>query len=400
MLSPRIPVIYGAAAIGAPGTFCALTNTEQAQRVVDALFDPGVEPQPELRQKIISLNDADDGHGDSSGLVREPVSLYAIDTSNVHTENSCFSFQILAQMDLHGCVIDTKFYPLVPGDHARVKLREAFDRMLASLGDKRVRVLYLNAPDHATPFSETFAAMDELHKEGKFEMLGLSNYRTHEVGEIVTLCRANGWVVPAVYQGLYNAIDRMVESELLPCLRQFGIKFAAYGPLAGGYLVGDLLFEPEPSRVRLHLDLPPSAAIVDHLLPSVNDLRQSLRGSGRHFDSRNPFSAWYQSRYLNSRINNAVFRLCAVLKLYGLSLHEASLRWLQHHSALVPSDLGMIFGGRTPDQVKQTLTYCTYGPLPDVILEAFEECYTEIRGGLPGFWMHPAWDDRLRENSQ
>lgn len=34
-------------------------------------------------------------------------------------------------------------------------------------------------------------------------------------------------------QGMYNATTRQVETELLPCLRYFGMKFYAYNPLAG-----------------------------------------------------------------------------------------------------------------------------------------------------------------------
>lgn len=32
---------------------------------------------------------------------------------------------------------------------------------------------------------------------------------------------------------MYNATTRQVETELLPCLRNYGIKFYAYNPLAG-----------------------------------------------------------------------------------------------------------------------------------------------------------------------
>lgn len=45
------------------------------------------------------------------------------------------------------------------------------------------------------------------------EMFGLSNFKTYEVAEIVTLCRTNGWTAPSVYEGLYSAIDRTVETE-------------------------------------------------------------------------------------------------------------------------------------------------------------------------------------------
>ena len=38
---------------------------------------------------------------------------------------------------------------------------------------------------------------------------------------------------PFCPQGMYNATTRQVETELLPCLRHFGLRFYAYNPLAG-----------------------------------------------------------------------------------------------------------------------------------------------------------------------
>ena len=53
---------------------------------------------------------------------------------------------------------------------------------------------------------------------------------------MVEICRHNGWMQPTVYQGMYNALTRDVERELFPCLRNYGIRFYAYNPLAGGML--------------------------------------------------------------------------------------------------------------------------------------------------------------------
>ena len=50
-------------------------------------------------------------------------------------------------------------------------------------------------------FTETLEALNELHKEGKFVQLGLSNFTAFEVAEVVMLCQANGWVRPSIYQG-------------------------------------------------------------------------------------------------------------------------------------------------------------------------------------------------------
>ena len=53
-----------------------------------------------------------------------------------------------------------------------------------------------------------------------------------EVAEVVGICKANGYVQPTVYQGIYNAMHRKVEPELFPCLRKFGIAFYEFNPRA------------------------------------------------------------------------------------------------------------------------------------------------------------------------
>lgn len=79
-------------------------------------------------------------------------------------------------------------------------------------------------------------AVNDLYKEGHFKKLGISNYMAWEVSAMVEMCRANGWVQPSVYQGVYNALHRTIEAELIPCLRHYEMAFYAYNPLAGGYL--------------------------------------------------------------------------------------------------------------------------------------------------------------------
>ncbi len=44
--------------------------------------------------------------------------------------------------------------------------------------------------------------------EGKFKELGLSNFAAWEVAEVYHICKKNGWVLPTVYQGMYNPITR------------------------------------------------------------------------------------------------------------------------------------------------------------------------------------------------
>jgi aflatoxin B1 aldehyde reductase len=78
---------------------------------------------------------------------------------------------------------------------------------LKELGADCVDIYYLHAPDHSVPYVETLAAVDALHKEGKFVQFGLSNYAAWEVAEIWNICNERGWVRPTVFQAMYNAIS-------------------------------------------------------------------------------------------------------------------------------------------------------------------------------------------------
>lgn len=79
-------------------------------------------------------------------------------------------------------------------------IRSQLETSLKRLQCPRVDLFYLHAPDHSTPVEETLRACHQLHQEGKFVELGLSNYASWEVAEICTLCKSNGWILPTVYQ--------------------------------------------------------------------------------------------------------------------------------------------------------------------------------------------------------
>lgn len=131
-------------------------------------------------------------------------------------------------------------------------------------------------------------------------------------------------MVPTVYEGAYNIIDRRVEDELFPCLRKFNIKFAAYCPLAGGYLT-DRFFVPDPTKeVTLS-----------------------------KFSTNDPFSSFYTGRYLLSA--NAVAELLEAVKAHELTLAEVALRWLQWHSNMQPDDHGVIVAVSNKKQLETNL---------------------------------------------
>uniref|UniRef100_H9GGS8 NADP-dependent oxidoreductase domain-containing protein n=1 Tax=Anolis carolinensis TaxID=28377 RepID=H9GGS8_ANOCA len=198
-------------------------------------------------------------------------------------------------------------------------LRSQLEGSLARLRTPRVALFYLHAPDHQAPLHETLAACNQLHKEGKFKELGLSNYAAWQVAEIYTLCKANHWVLPSVYQGMYNATTRQVETELLPCLRHFGIRFYAYNPLAGGLLTGKYKYE---------------------------DL--AVQPEGRFFG--NDWAQAYRDRYWKKHHFEGISLVEGALReAYAPetpTLTSAALRWVYHHSQLQVTTGGSLCADR------------------------------------------------------
>jgi aflatoxin B1 aldehyde reductase len=124
--------------------------------------------------------------------------------------------------------IHTKVMSFAPGDHEPAKITASIDKSLHDLQTSSVAIMYLHVPDRQTPMEDVMAAMNEAHQQGKFKRFGVSNYTAEEVGKMVEICEAMGYVKPSVYQGHYNPLVRGGETELFPLLRKHNISFYAY----------------------------------------------------------------------------------------------------------------------------------------------------------------------------
>lgn len=70
------------------------------------------------------------------------------------------------------------------------------------------------------------------------EELGLSNFMSWEVAEVVGICERRGFIKPTVYQGVYNLLDRNTEPELVIS----GFIARLNRPLTGSYIGYSLVF--------------------------------------------------------------------------------------------------------------------------------------------------------------
>jgi aflatoxin B1 aldehyde reductase len=240
--------------------------------------------------------------------------------------------------------IATKAPGFSPGSLAFQKVLDNCNTSLAALKQSKLDLYYFHGPDRATPLEESLRAINQLYREGKFARFGVSNYHATEVQTILDICDKQDFVRPSVYQGGYNALARAGEKELFPLLRKHNIAFYAYSPLAGGYF----------SRPTAELRSPPEGSRMDQMAV---------------------FSAMYVND-LSLEIHDALSKVC---EGEGLTLKEATLRWLMHHSILGEED-GVILGASSLAQMEENLRACEGGPLSEQVVEEFERAWERFSG--------------------
>ena len=225
------------------------------------------------------------------------------------------------------------------------QLRKQMQEILQRLGTDYIDLLYLHSPDLDTPIAKTLECCFEMYRQGKFKYFGLSNYASWQVAEVVEICRRNGWMEPSIYQGMYNALTRDVERELFPCLRNYGISFYAYNPLAGGLLTGKY--------------------------QSVDQL--SDRG-------RFVLHTGYQQRYWKKDYFHVLQKLWEACRETGLKPTQVALSWLVNHSQLSSEQGdGIILGVSKIGHLSENMQACHHAPLDQSLLDILDRGWDIIK---------------------
>jgi aflatoxin B1 aldehyde reductase len=277
-----------------------------------------------------------------------------IDTAHVYNEGQSERFlgDALAVVDRGRVRVATKVNPRVTGSLDAAAIRAQLEESLGRLGQDSIDILYLHFPDPRTPLEATLAACAQLHAEGRFASLGVSNFPAWQVVHAWHLCEERGWPRPVVYQGLYNALSRGVEDELMPALRALGMRFYAYNPLAGGLLAGkytEFAVEPTPGRFT--------------------------------------FRPNYRDRYWKPSFFDALALLTESCTREDIPIVAAAFRWLAHHSRLDAAHRdGVILGVSGQAQLEQNLAALGQGPLPATIIEAFDAAWGIARPECPAYF--------------
>ena len=276
-----------------------------------------------------------------------------LDTAYVYNEGNCERLlgEVLPGLN-RPFKIATKVNPRISGkldaDAAYKQVNESLERMKLDSVD----TVFLHFPDPATPVISVLEAMADLHDQGKYRELGLSNFPAWMVTDVWHICDKRGWVKPTVFEGVYNPLTRRAEAELNACLNNFGMRFYAYNPMCGGLLTGRYAkFEDEPA------------------------------------DGRFTHRPNYQGRYWKKSFFNAVDVIKAAGEKHGISSVEATYRWLAYHSML-NGERGdaILIGASKLNHLQQNMTAIKAGPLPEDMVEAFENAWKITKGDSPEYF--------------
>jgi len=276
-----------------------------------------------------------------------------LDTAYVYNDGDCEKLLGDALENIHRPYkIATKVNPRISGkldgEAAYKQLNESLQRMRL----ESVDTVFLHFPDPATPVTSVLSAMQDLHKQGKFKNLGLSNFPAWMVADVWHICDKHDWIKPTVYEGIYNPLTRTAERELNAALSHFGMRFYAYNPLAGGLLTGRYTeFDASPT------------------------------------DGRFTHRPNYQGRYWKKSYFDAVNVIKTAAESNGITTIEATYRWLAYHSMLSGNrGDAILIGASKLEHLEQNVNAIKAGALPEDVVEAFDKAWQLTQGDSPEYF--------------
>jgi aryl-alcohol dehydrogenase-like predicted oxidoreductase len=142
-------------------------------------------------------------------------------------------------------VLATKVYgPMGEGKNDRglsaYHIRRACDDSLRRLQTDHIDLYQMHHIDRSTPWEEIWQAMEQLVREGKVLYVGSSNFAGWQIAQANSIAANRRFLGLVSEQSLYNLNARMIELEVIPACRAFGLGLIPWSPLAGGLLGGAL----------------------------------------------------------------------------------------------------------------------------------------------------------------
>ena len=217
------------------------------------------------------------------------------------------------------------------------QVRSAIDASLRRLGRDHVDLYQIHWPADDVPVEETWGAMAELVLAGKARFIGVSNFDRPLIERCLPIHPVTS------VQNELSLLDRSDLDGLVPWLRESGIGYLAYSPLAAGRLTGGM--RPDVGF-------------------SEDDWRS---GAGRFADWREQESDWPFDPGPLSEALAAVDRMRPLAEQQGTTVAQLALGWVLGQAGVT----AVIAGSRDPGHTRENAAAGSV-PLDDVALSQLD----------------------------
>ena len=120
------------------------------------------------------------------------------------------------------------------------KIRKHAEGSLKRLQTDVIDIYQMHHVDRACPWDETWQAFDALVKQGKVVYVGSSNFAGWDIATANQEASKRGLMGLVSEQSIYHLDNRMIELEVIPACREYGLGLIPWSPLGGGLLGGAL----------------------------------------------------------------------------------------------------------------------------------------------------------------
>jgi aryl-alcohol dehydrogenase-like predicted oxidoreductase len=121
-----------------------------------------------------------------------------------------------------------------------MKIKKHCDGSLTRLQTDWIDLYQMHHIDHECLWEEIWQAFDSLVKQGKVVYVGSSNFAGWDIATACQEASRRGLMGLASEQSIYHLDNRMIELEVIPACRNYGLGLIPWSPLAGGLLGGAL----------------------------------------------------------------------------------------------------------------------------------------------------------------
>jgi aryl-alcohol dehydrogenase-like predicted oxidoreductase len=155
------------------------------------------------------------------------------------------------------------------------KIRKHCEGSLKRLQTEHIDLYQMHHSDRNCSWAEIWQGFDVLATQGKIVYTGSSNFSGWDIATACQEASHRGLLGLVSEQSVYHLDNRMIELEVVPACRHYGLGLLPWSPLGGGLLGGALEKQKDGRRTEEHM-----AKRIDEKRPQLEQYEELCRQIG------------------------------------------------------------------------------------------------------------------------